>query len=152
MNLPEIRPITVAQTLPLRHQILWPHKPLAYVQLPEDADGQHFGAFVDGHSPEEPVSVISLFIDEEKAEARFRKFATAEEWQGKGIGSALLGFVMEVVKAQNAAGVRITSIWCDSRKSASKFYEKFGMRAEGGTFYKGDVEYIRLRGVIEQGK
>lgn len=146
---PTIRPITVAQTLPLRHQILWPHKPIAYVQLPDDADGQHFGAFVDDYSSEDPVSVISLFIDEEKREARFRKFATAAEWQGQGIGSALLRFVMDVAKAKNVAGGSIAGIWCDSRKSASKFYERFGMRVEGDVFYKGDIEYLKLRGSFE---
>jgi hypothetical protein len=57
--MPTIQPITPAQTYPLRHQVLWPDKPLDYVKIAEDEEGQHFGAFQD----QELVSVISLFVN-----------------------------------------------------------------------------------------
>ncbi|EMR71222.1 putative gnat family protein [Eutypa lata UCREL1] len=141
-----IRVIPASQTYPLRHAVLWPHKPPSYVQLSDDADGQHFGAFVpigtgtsDNPSESEPISIISLFIDIKTGEARFRKFATAVPWQGKGIGSALLAHTIE---AAVQAGAK--SIWCDARQSALPFYEKFGMGAEGEVFFKGDVPYLRM--------
>ncbi|KAI1845832.1 hypothetical protein JX265_013519 [Neoarthrinium moseri] len=129
-----IRAIHAADTYPLRHVVLWPDRPAEYVQLPDDASGQHFGAFVSG----ELVSVISLFPDGESA--RFRKFATAAPWQGKGVGSALLQHTIAAAR-QTGAG----SIWCDARSSALPFYQRFGMQAEGDTFYKGEVPYLLMR-------
>jgi GNAT superfamily N-acetyltransferase len=78
-----IQPIEPSQTYALRHAVLWPDKPLAYVQLPDDATGRHYGAFAAG----ELVAVISLFIGADGV-ARFRKFATAPLWQGRGVGAA----------------------------------------------------------------
>ncbi len=143
-----IRAIPASETYALRHAVLWPHKPPSYVQLPDDAEGQHFGAFVsayigDESRKEEPVSIISLFVDTESGAARFRKFATAVHWQGKGIGSALLAHTIE---AAVQAGAR--SIWCDARQAALPFYQKFGMGAEGEVFFKGDIPYLRMSKVL----
>lgn len=137
LNPPQIRPIAAADTYALRHAVLWPEKPAAYVQLPEDANGRHFGAFVGG----ELVSVISLFIDE--TEARFRKFATAPAWQGQGIGAALL---THTIAAATAAGA--TSLWCDARQTALAFYQRHGLQPEGPVFHKGDIPYQRLHRVL----
>ncbi|RYP56407.1 hypothetical protein DL771_011888 [Monosporascus sp. 5C6A] len=144
MSMPKQQPVTVraisaSESYALRHAVLWPHKPMSYVQLPEDAAGQHLGAFVSSDDgSEELVSIISLFIDG-NGEARFRKFATATSWQGKGIGSALLAYTIE---AAVKAGGR--SIWCDARQSALPFYERFGMNSEGEVFFKGEVPYLRM--------
>lgn len=130
-----IQPITAAQTYALRHAVLWPEQPLDYVKLPDDDAGQHFGAFKD----EQLVSVISLFISPDGV-ARFRKFATAVAWQGRGIGSALLRHTIAAAVAQGAS-----AIWCDARQSTLPFYERFGLRPEGEVFYKGPIAYVRLR-------
>ena len=129
-----IESITAAQTYALRHAVLWPHKPLAYVQLPEDAAGQHFGAFVAG----ELVAVISLFIEADGV-ARFRKFATAPAWQGRGVGTALLRHLMAAAQSQGAS-----QLWCDARQNTLPFYQRFGLAPEGAVFYKGEVPYVRL--------
>lgn len=131
---PDIRPIEAADTHTLRHTVLWPDRSLDYVKLPEDALGQHFGAYVDGQL----VSVISLFLD--GGGARFRKFATNPSWQGKGIGSALLFYTIEAAKSAGA-----TTIWCDARSTALSFYHRFGMDAEGDIFYKAEVPYLVMR-------
>jgi GNAT superfamily N-acetyltransferase len=129
-----ILPITSEQTYPLRHRVLWPDKPLEFVKVPEDESGFHFGYFVDG----EPVSVISLFIDEQKV-ARFRKFATHPDFQRKGIGSRLLQYIFE--KAIESEAVQI---WCDARLDAKLFYERFGMKQEGDRFFKGEISYVKM--------
>lgn len=151
-----VRPISAAETYALRHTVLWPNKPVSYVQLPDDEAGQHFGAFIDPENDgddkdkddnkikdnggsAELVSIISLFIDEECGEARFRKFATAPAWQGKGVGSALLAYTIEAAVRKGA-----TSIWCDARQSALAFYQRFGMSGEGEAFFKGEVPYLRM--------
>lgn len=126
--------ITSLQTYPLRHQVLWPDKPLEFVKVPDDEVGFHFGYFVDG----ELVSVISLFINEQKV-ARFRKFATHPDFQRKGIGSQLLQYIFEKAVAWEA-----TQIWCDARLDAKLFYKRFGMKQEGDIFYKGDISYIKM--------
>ena len=130
-----IRPIQAAQTYALRHAVLWPDKPLSYVQLPDDAAGQHFGAFAAG----ELLAVISLFKSAD-GEARFRKFATDPAWQGRGVGTALLHHVIGVAQAQQAH-----ALWCDARQNTLPFYQRFGLQPEGEVFYKGDLPYVRLR-------
>ncbi|MVN75299.1 GNAT family N-acetyltransferase [Hymenobacter sp. HMF4947] len=134
-ELVSIQPIAAAQTYALRHAVLWPDQPLSYVQLPEDAAGQHFGAFAAGAL----VAVISLFVGAD-GEARFRKFATEPSWQGRGVGTALLRHIIAVAQAQGAH-----ALWCDARQNALPFYQRFGLQAEGDVFYKGDIPYLRLR-------
>jgi GNAT superfamily N-acetyltransferase len=129
-----IQAIAASRTYYLRHTVLWPDKPLTYVQLSDDESGQHFGAFVEGAL----ASVISLFIGDDGV-ARFRKFATDPAWQGRGLGSALLRHVIAAAQAQDA---RV--LWCDARESALPFYQRFGFRAEGNVFYKGSIAYQRL--------
>lgn len=129
-----IQPIEAAQTYALRHAVLWPDQPPAYVQLPDDDAGQHFGAVVGG----ELRAVISLFSEPNGA-ARFRKFATAPAWQGRGLGTALLRHVLAVARAQGAR-----TLWCDARHNTLPFYQRFGLLPEGEVFYKGDIPYQRL--------
>ena len=131
---PLITPITPAQTYALRHAVLWPDKPLAYVQLPDDEAGLHYGALVSG----EVRAVISLFVEADGV-ARFRKFAADPAWQGRGLGTALLHHVVAVARAQGAH-----VLWCDARQSTLAFYQRFGLAPEGGVFYKGDIPYVRL--------
>ncbi len=131
----QLQPIAAAQTYDLRHAVLWPDKPAAYVQLPDDDAGQHFGAFVAG----ELRAVISLFVTP-AGEARFRKFATEPAWQGRGLGTALLRHTMQAARAQGAH-----TLWCDARQNTLPFYQRFGLAPEGDVFYKGDIPYLRLR-------
>ncbi|QKG52026.1 GNAT family N-acetyltransferase [Hymenobacter sp. BRD67] len=121
------------QTYALRQAVLWPDKPLTYVQLPDDAAGQHFGALVGG----ELRAVISLFVA--GAEARFRKFATDPAWQGRGLGTALLRHITAVARAQGAR-----TLGCDARMSTLPFYRRFGLAPAGDVFYKGDLAYVKL--------
>ncbi|KAK7918196.1 hypothetical protein PG985_010070 [Apiospora marii] len=156
-----IRAITPAETHNLRHRVLWPHKPLSYVQLGEDDQGHHFGVFLEDTAPllppnlqhlveqpqvdtvpTEPVSIISMFFAEDannKKEARFRKFATEPQWQGRGVGSALLRYAIVFAVTEGAE-----SVWCDARTSALGFYQRFGLDKEGEEFLKGDVPYFKM--------
>jgi GNAT superfamily N-acetyltransferase len=129
-----VQSIAPADTYALRHAVLWPDKPLAYVQLPDDAAGQHFGAFVEGAL----VAVISLFVGADGV-ARFRKFATDPAWQGRGLGTALLRHLMAAARAQGAH-----TLWCDARQHTLPFYQRVGLQPEGAVFYKGDIPYLML--------
>ncbi|TFK38954.1 hypothetical protein BDQ12DRAFT_85736 [Crucibulum laeve] len=147
--------ITVEQTLPLRHAVLWPDMPISQVCLPEDQYGLHLGAFVA--SGEYPVAVISLFveplpIDKEvpfqttngtpvvKA-VRFRKFACDPSYQGKGIGTNLLSYTVSMAQSELFGAV----LWCDARTASLEWYKKRGLLPFSSTFFKGPVEYIRMK-------
>ncbi len=138
-----IRPMLPEHTYPLRHAVLWPDKPLNFVTVENDHEGYHFGAFLPiTEQPEpavddQPVAVISLFVT--GPVARFRKFATHPDWQGRGIGTALLQHTFAKARRLGA-----TQIWCDARLSAADFYRRFGMAAEGDVFYKGPIAYAKF--------
>jgi GNAT superfamily N-acetyltransferase len=122
--------------------------------LPEDSEGVHFGAFLDAKTrgnddSREPVAVLSLFCEDIPIDSgskgqkcvRFRKFACHPDFQGQGIGSALLLYAFEYAKTQ----LKAYTAWCDARVSTATWYEKRGMTAFGETFLKGNVEYVRMR-------
>jgi len=130
----DIRPIPFAATYPLRCQVLWPDKPPAYSHLPDDQIGQHFGAFQD----KELVAVISLFV--QGPVAQFRKFATRPDYQGQGLGTALLRHVFA-----EAARLGAQRIWCSARLATLPFYERFGLVPDGPFFQKEGIPYVRLQ-------
>ncbi|KAL0960539.1 hypothetical protein HGRIS_005577 [Hohenbuehelia grisea] len=150
----QCRRIEPNQTIALRHAVLWPDYPLSQVILSEDAEGWHFGAFIP--LEEEAVAVISLFaencpIDDtgtsdneastpHKA-VRFRKFACSPSYQGLGIGTQLLSHVASVARAELGGD----TIWCDARTSSLDWYRRRGLEPFGKPFYKGPVEYTRMK-------
>lgn len=127
----EIRAISVAQVLPVRHQVMWPNKPLAFVKLPNDQHGRHLGLNVN----KQLVSVISLFI--KNNQVQFRKFATLVEFQGMGYGSTLFKRVNEIVVKEN-----YEKLWCNAQVNKTSFYKKFGMQQIKSTFVKEGVKYV----------
>jgi GNAT superfamily N-acetyltransferase len=151
-----IKAISTEETLKLRHEVLWPDKPLSYVRLPEDDEGYHYGAFPPSEAL--AVAVISLFLEDvpqnsstsiledfdqahQLRGARFRKFACELSWQGRGIGTALLNHVMSVARTD----LNVSVLWCDARLASAAWYEKRGMEKFGAIFYKGSVEYVRMK-------
>jgi predicted GNAT family N-acyltransferase len=129
--------ITSEETLSIRHKVMWPNKPIDYVQLPNDAEGRHFGYFKN----DELISVISLFV--ENNEAQFRKFATLKEYQGKGFGSDLLNELMLIsVKEQ------LSKIWCNARINKIAYYSKFGMIETNNKFIKGGIGYVIMERIF----
>ena len=123
--------ITSEETLSIRHKVMWPNKPIDYVQLPNDAEGRHFGYFKN----DELISVISLFV--ENNEAQFRKFATLKEYQGKGFGSELLNELMLISEKE-----QLSKIWCNARINKIDYYSKFGMIETNNQFIKGGIGYV----------
>ncbi|PWJ98985.1 acetyltransferase (GNAT) family protein [Flavobacterium araucananum] len=87
-----IKVIKASETWQIRHVVMWPDQPFEFVQLEEDNSGLHFGVF-DG---EKLVSIVSCFIV--GTEMQFRKLATLDDYQGKGMASTLLKHILEVAK------------------------------------------------------
>ncbi len=128
---PEIKQITTSETLAIRHKVMWPNKPLAYVKLPNDENARHFGLFVNN----EITSIISLFVVNN--EAQFRKFATLIEFQGFGYGTMLLKRIIELMKEEG-----IQKLWCNARVEKSKFYKKFNLEPTDKKFKKDGIDYV----------
>lgn len=132
-----VHTIQAKDTWELRHRVMWPGRDISYVKLPKDEEGRHFGLFVQGRL----VSVVSLFIQDGKAQ--FRKFATEITEQGKGYGSLLLNEVIEY-----ASHEPVQTIWCNARRDKTAFYTKFGLRETAQTFEKGGVVYVIMEKTV----
>jgi predicted GNAT family N-acyltransferase len=129
----DIRSISWDEALPIRHKVLWPNKPLLFCKVDSDETAQHYGAYLNG----ELVCVASIYLDGRVA--RLRKFATLAEFQGQGIGSNIITYILKELKKAD-----IESFWCDARITATGFYKKFGMKQQGTKFIKSDVEYVKM--------
>jgi len=128
---PVIKQITSSEVLPIRHKVMWPNKPIRYVELPNDNNARHYGLFVHG----EIKSIISLFT--ENNEVQFRKFATLIEFQGLGYGTILLKNILDLLQKE---GIR--RLWCNARVEKSAYYEKFNLKATLQKFEKDGIEYV----------
>lgn len=136
--------------------------PREHVILPEDALGIHYGAFLPHAS--HPVAVISLFLesqpigDQERTlpgpgpdspsprtmhqkVVRFRKFACCPGFQGRGLGTRLLLHALSMARSD----MGVSTAWCDARKATEEWYRKRGFIVFGPTFFKGPVEYVRMK-------
>jgi ribosomal protein S18 acetylase RimI-like enzyme len=133
----DIRQIDWTETIAVRHNVLWPNKPPEFCHLQDDHLGIHFGGFVD----ELLVCVASIYI--ENGQARLRKYATEAEYQGQGIGSAVLNKIIVYLQER-----KIGYFWCDARESALSFYQRFGMLPSGERFYKSEVAYYKVGMVL----
>lgn len=150
--------LSASQTIPLRHAVLWPDRPPAFVVLPEDElpSTIHLGAILASPSqphiqpPREPVSVVTLAPTPFPSSAedlsslpalRFRKFATASAHQGRGYGAQLLSAAFALADSIES-GVEL--VWCDARFEQESWYERRGMRRDGDTFEKEGRMYVRM--------
>ncbi len=136
IHIEQIRP---ELTWRLRQQVLYPAQKLYEMELDEDNNGIHFGAFTD----EALVGIISLF--QQGTSFQFRKLAVLPDLQKMGIGNSLLNQVEEY--AQSEAG---SKIWCNARVSAIGFYLKAGYAHTGKLFSKNGFDYEILEKDIKK--
>ena len=123
-----IEQITPRLTWQLRRDVLYPAEHKNEMEMPEDNDGYHFGAFTDNKL----VGVISLFKN--LNDWQFRKLAVDEVYQGKGIGKELLNYITGFAIEEH--GERL---WCNARTSAIGFYKKYEFAQTGAQFSKKGV-------------
>lgn len=132
-----IKSIPAKATWALRHEVMWPNKPLEYIKLPEDQHGRHFGLFLD----DVLVTVASLFIKSDSAQ--FRKLATKTTEQGKGYGSKMLHHLLK--EAQRVGAKRI---WCNARCDKTHFYHNFGLTETPVTYTKGHIDFVVMEKML----
>ena len=126
-----IKEIKAEETYKIRHEVMWADKSIDFVKLDEDTDGVHFGLFDD----DKLISIVSLFFKND--EVQFRKFATLNDYQGKGYGSMLLNYVFQYGENQG-----VKKIWCHARSKKKDFYQKLGMTPMGDSFLKNEQSYL----------
>jgi len=133
----EIKNINASDTWKIRHEVMWPDEPFEFVQLEEDNFGLHYGVFEN----DKLVSIVSCFISNE--EMQFRKLATLDSYQGKGIASQLLKYIFAIAQEK-----KLKKVWCNARKEKKKFYEKFGMIDTENVFTKAGQEFTVMEKVL----
>jgi predicted GNAT family N-acyltransferase len=132
-----VRQISAAETIPLRHAVLRPGRPVESALFPGDdlVSTRHFGAFRNGQL----LCIASLF-DAELPDApgvsaiQLRGMATASAAQRTGLGRAL---VLGCVNFARQQGARL--LWCNARHYACGFYSKLGFEIVGEQFDIPDV-------------
>ena len=92
----EIEQIRPELTWRLRQRVLYPAQKLYEMEMEEDNQGIHFGAFKEN----DLVGVVSLFHKDN--DFQFRKFAVDSNVQNTGIGKMLLKYVEDIAIAQGA--------------------------------------------------
>ena len=130
MNIVEL---TWQETIPIRHQVLWPNELPEFCIVEGDEKALHFGVLIDNKL----VSVASLYLEDHSA--RLRKFATLNHFQRQGVGSYLLEHLIQKLKEKE-----VNYLWFDARVSAYSFYKRLGFQASGDIFYKNTVPYYKM--------
>jgi len=93
----------------------------------DDPESRHLVAVADGG----PVVGYARLITR-GSEAQIRQVAVDPDWQGAGVGRALVAALV-----QQAEGDGATDIWLNARVPAIGFYERLGFEAVGDTFSTG---------------
>lgn len=130
----KIKPIPAEQTWPMRQKVMYPEFSLEQVKLKDDAQGRHFGLFLD----EELMVVVSLFIKNNNLQ--FRKLATKTEQQGKGYGKQMMQFILNLASAEN-----LETVWCNARLTAAPFYQQFGFEVFGETWQQDGHTFVVMQ-------
>lgn len=131
MEKTHIEQIRQELTWRIRHEAMYPDKPLDIVKLEGDSEGIHFGLFAG----DQLCSVVSLFHEGEVYQ--FRKFATLPAYQGKGYGSLLLQHIIDYIRQRGGS-----KIWCNARNTASTFYQRFGFTETDQRYQKLGLDFV----------
>src|ERR1700727_2373685 len=127
----EVRPIPLAETRPLRREVLRPHLSLEDLASHEPAGSVAFGAF-DG---DDLVAVGLVGRDgEAPGDWRVRGMATNPHVRGRGAGSEVLQALVQYAVAHGA-----TRVWCNARTRARTLYERAGFVVASDEFEPPDI-------------
>jgi len=133
-----VRPIDAAQACIVRAEVLRPHWTPVQCSWPMDDDPRtlHFGGFVDGE-----LAGVASFIAEPHAQLptnlqvephmwmKLRGMATCTQYQGSGVGSAVLTRGMDELRTRG-----VSHLWCNARMTALQFYARHGWVTWGEEF------------------
>ena len=128
----QVRPISVAQTRPLRRAVLRPHQSLEEMGDSEPQDAYAVGVF----EGDVLIAVGLIGPDPERGVGswRVRGMATQPASRGGGCGTAVLVALLDHARANGAR-----TVWCTVRTPARSLYERAGFRALSDEFEIPDI-------------
>ncbi len=130
----QIEKLNWEETIDIRHQVLWPNEIRSYCKVTGDESALHFGVTYNNLR----VCVASIYTD--GSSVRLRKFATLFEYQGKGVGTFMLNYLISELKNSGC-----DYFWFDARETAVAFYKRFGFKRDGEIFYKNGIAYFKMQ-------
>ena len=134
----EVRAVPAEVTFPLRQAVLRPHQRVDELALPTDGDPAtgHYAAFDGGGRVVGTgmVSRVSPWWAPDQPGWQVRGMAVEPSLRGRGIGSAILGVLLEHVR-DHGGGLA----WCNARTPARRLYEHAGFTTIGEPF---ELEHI----------
>lgn len=126
----EVREAKASEVVDVRHAVLRAGRPRTDAIWPGDDEGRHWIA----RHRDRTIGVVTVMPRPHPADGRpgqqLRGMAVLEDWQGKGIGSALLAAVHRDLAEP---------MWCNARIRAVSFYERHGWSVTSETF---DIEGV----------
>ena len=131
-----IREISAEEAHPLRRAVLRGGDPASDVRYPQDDQpgSFHLGVEVDG----ELIGIASFSPADTPYRTgvrawQLRGMAIAPEFQGQGLGGALLAEAADRIRADGAH-----VLWCNARDTAIGFYDGLGFIVHGDGFVTAD--------------
>jgi predicted GNAT family N-acyltransferase len=126
----EFKQVSLETVIPLRHEILRKGRPVETAYFEEDhlPTTRHF-AFIEKNAPICCLTIVPKPYKNTDA-WQLRGMATAQNYQGKGIGAQLVNKVIETVQEKEPKPL----IWCNARETAVGFYEKLGWKIDSERF------------------
>lgn len=140
--MPTIHPIEFATpeydaSVALRYEVL--RKPLGLEYTPEQLAAEwsdiHLAAF---DATGEMVGILLLTPQNER-EVKMRQVAVAPDWQGKGIGAALVA-----VSEEKAQSLGFQIITLHARETAVPFYLRLGYKSVGNRFEEVGIPHFKM--------
>ncbi|WMI64326.1 GNAT family N-acetyltransferase [Aestuariibaculum sp. YM273] len=132
-----IRIIDASETIPVRHPVLRPGKPIESCNFDGDdlETTFHLGIYLNNQI----VGVVSYFKNcndllTESSQYQLRGMAVLEDFQGKGLGNLLVQQGDLLLKERH-----IKTLWCNAREVATTFYQKNDFTIIGDPFNIKDI-------------
>ena len=72
--------------------------------------------------------------------AHIGRMALLPEWRGKGVGSAIMGHLLEYARSQRYARIEL-----NAQTQAMEFYRRFGFAEVGEMFMDAGIPHIRMQ-------
>jgi GNAT superfamily N-acetyltransferase len=132
------------ETVALRDDVL--RRPLGLRFTPEQLGAEHGDYHVACYDDGRLVGCLIL-TPLEKGELKMRQVAVAEDWQGKGIGRAMVEFSERFARTHG-----FNEITMHARESAVPFYEKLDYERVGKRFEEVTIPHWKMRKRMEEGR
>jgi len=121
------------QAFRIRNQVFCVEQNVPYdIEMDEfDNKANHILAIIDGDA------VGTARWRNTKDGVKFERFAVLKNYRGRGVGEALLEYLLKMLKDQN-------SIYLNAQESVIKFYAKYGFKVAGPRFFEASIPHKKM--------